>query len=110
MKNTLLFSVLLPLSYAIFDVAYTKIYEAKNSDEAHISELSSLCYDQKLGWCMTKAAPHEHEKTSNKDLSGSKRSGVFICQAQVMTVLVLIGQFTLQSGHANYKKMSNDET
>ena len=48
------------------DVAYTKIYEAKNSDEAHISELSSLCYDQKLGWCMTKAAPHEHEKTSNK--------------------------------------------
>ena len=30
------------------------------------------------------------------DLSGSKRSGVFICQAQVMTVLILIGQFTLQ--------------
>jgi len=107
LKNTLLFSVLIPLSYAVFDVAYTKIYEAKNSDIGHVSEQSSICYDQKLGWCMTKTAPHEHEQQSDK---GSKRSGVFICQAQVMTVLILIGQFTLQSGHSNYKKLFNDES
>ena len=54
---TLLFTV---------DVAYTKIYEAKNSDIAHVSEQSSICYDQKLGWCMTKTAPHEHEQQSDK--------------------------------------------
>ena len=48
------------------DVAYTKIYEAKNMDKMHVSEQSSLCYDQKLGWCMTKAAPHEHEREGNK--------------------------------------------
>ena len=44
------------------DVVYTKIYEA-NSSSQHASEQNSLCYDQKLGWCMTKAAPHEHENS-----------------------------------------------
>eukprot|EP00116_Pleurobrachia_bachei_P004822 sb/3465084/ len=113
LKNTFLFSILIPISYMTFDILYTKFYESSKTDVIHDSDRSSLCFDSKLGWCVIKTAPHEADAVeagtlSEIDLSGSRKAGVFICQAHIMTVLVLISLLTLQSAHTNYKKMYAD--